>query len=67
MLLFRVSNSKEGYDPIQWNSSTETHPPWLRFHLGITRWQLYQNRDPNLPALLEQLSTHRIVSAGNPF
>ncbi|KAB5526116.1 hypothetical protein PHYPO_G00148050 [Pangasianodon hypophthalmus] len=58
-----LSNSKEGYDPVQWNSSTETHPPWLRFHLGISRWQLYQHRDTNLPALLEQLSTHRIISA----
>ncbi|KAK3509964.1 hypothetical protein QTP70_023800 [Hemibagrus guttatus] len=58
-----LSNSKEGYDPILWNSSTETHPPWLRFHLGISRWQLYSHRDTNLPALQEQLSTHRIVSA----
>ncbi|KAM9494649.1 extracellular serine/threonine protein kinase FAM20C [Clarias gariepinus] len=58
-----VSTSREGYDPIQWNGSTETHPPWLRFHLGISRWQLYQHRDANLPALVDQLSTHRIISA----
>ncbi|KAI5088878.1 extracellular serine/threonine protein kinase FAM20C [Silurus meridionalis] len=58
-----LSNSQEGYDPIQWKGSADTHPPWLRFHLGITRWQLYQHRDINLPALLEQLSNHRITSA----
>ncbi|XP_062845396.1 extracellular serine/threonine protein kinase FAM20C [Trichomycterus rosablanca] len=56
------NDSKEGFDPIQWNSSTETHPPWLRFHLGISRWQLYKHRDANLPVLLEQMATGRIVS-----
>lgn len=66
-LPFRLSNSKDGYEPVQWNSSTDTHPPWLRFHLGISRWQLYPHRDTNLPVLVEQLSTHRIVSAGNRF
>ncbi|XP_017314424.1 extracellular serine/threonine protein kinase FAM20C [Ictalurus punctatus] len=58
-----LSNSKDGYEPVQWNSSTDTHPPWLRFHLGISRWQLYPHRDTNLPVLVEQLSMHRIVSA----
>ncbi|XP_061086505.1 extracellular serine/threonine protein kinase FAM20C [Conger conger] len=58
-----VSDSEEAYDAAQWNSSSESHPPWLRFHLGITRWQLYDRLDPNLPPLLEQLSSHRIVSA----
>uniref|UniRef100_A0A4W4HNQ3 FAM20 C-terminal domain-containing protein n=1 Tax=Electrophorus electricus TaxID=8005 RepID=A0A4W4HNQ3_ELEEL len=58
-----LSDSKEGYDPIQWNTSTETHPPWLRFHLGISRWQLYQHRDANVAVLLQQLAINRIVSA----
>ncbi|XP_030638738.1 extracellular serine/threonine protein kinase FAM20C [Chanos chanos] len=58
-----LSDNQNEYEPIQWNSSTETHPPWLRFHLGITRWHLYAHRDANLGPLIEQLASHRIVSA----
>ncbi|XP_055074205.2 extracellular serine/threonine protein kinase FAM20C [Misgurnus anguillicaudatus] len=58
-----LSANEDGYDPVQWNTSTETHPPWLRFHLGISRWQMYGHKDPNLPVLIKQLATHRIVSA----
>ncbi|XP_069545654.1 extracellular serine/threonine protein kinase FAM20C-like [Brachyistius frenatus] len=58
-----VSASQEGYEDIQWNSSSTSHPPWLRFHLGINRRQLYPHRDPNMEALTQQLATHRIVSA----
>ncbi|KAM9857050.1 extracellular serine/threonine protein kinase FAM20C-like [Aulostomus maculatus] len=55
--------SRDGYEDIQWTSSTNTHPPWLRFHLGISRWQLYPHQDPNMGLLTQQLATHRIVSA----
>ncbi|KAM7009252.1 extracellular serine/threonine protein kinase FAM20C-like [Tautogolabrus adspersus] len=55
--------SQEGYEDVQWNSSSNSHHPWLRFHLGITRWQLYPHRDPNMNLLTQQLATHRIVSA----
>ncbi|KAK9967415.1 hypothetical protein ABG768_001817 [Culter alburnus] len=58
-----LSANADGYDPILWNASAETHPPWLRFHLGISRWQMYQHKDPNLSALTQQLASHRIVSA----
>ncbi|XP_067254843.1 extracellular serine/threonine protein kinase FAM20C isoform X2 [Chanodichthys erythropterus] len=58
-----LSANEDGYDPILWNASAETHPPWLRFHLGISRWQMYQHKDPNLSALTQQLASHRIVSA----
>ncbi|KAF0037058.1 hypothetical protein F2P81_009932 [Scophthalmus maximus] len=58
-----VSASQEGYEDVQWNSSSSSHPPWLRFHLGISRWQLYPHRDPNMEALTQQLATSRIVSA----
>lgn len=63
-LLSRVSASQEGYEDVQWNSSSDSHPPWLRFHLGISRWQLYPHRDPNAEALTQQLATQRVVSAG---
>ncbi|XP_016409812.1 extracellular serine/threonine protein kinase FAM20C-like [Sinocyclocheilus rhinocerous] len=58
-----LSANEDDYDPILWNASAETHPPWLRFHLGISRWQMYQHKDPNLSALTQQMASHRIVSA----
>ncbi|XP_030595050.1 extracellular serine/threonine protein kinase FAM20C-like [Archocentrus centrarchus] len=58
-----VSASQNGYEDVHWNSSSSSHPPWLRFHLGISRWQLYPHRDPNMEPLMQQLATHRIVSA----
>ncbi|XP_075941428.1 extracellular serine/threonine protein kinase FAM20C-like [Anarhichas minor] len=58
-----VSASQEAYEDVQWNSSRNRQPPWLRFHLGISRWQLYPHRDPNMEPLIQQLATHRIVSA----
>nr|XP_061792070.1 extracellular serine/threonine protein kinase FAM20C-like [Nerophis lumbriciformis] len=58
-----VSETQEGYDSIHWNSSSESHPPWLRFHLAISRWQLYPHPDPNMESVIEQLASHRIVSA----
>ncbi|XP_053181726.1 extracellular serine/threonine protein kinase FAM20C-like [Scomber japonicus] len=58
-----VTNSEEGYEDARWNSSSTSHPPWLRFHLTISRWQLYPHHEPNMKNLTEQLSTHRIVSA----
>ncbi|XP_038160741.1 extracellular serine/threonine protein kinase FAM20C-like [Cyprinodon tularosa] len=57
------SDTQDGYDDAQWNSSSSSQPPWLRFHLGITRWELYPHRDPNMELLTQQLATHRIVSA----
>ncbi|XP_048104389.1 extracellular serine/threonine protein kinase FAM20C isoform X1 [Alosa alosa] len=58
-----LSASEEGYDAVHLNNDIETYPPWLRFHLGITRWQLYDPNDPNLRQLEEQLTSHKIVSA----
>ncbi|XP_045902965.1 extracellular serine/threonine protein kinase FAM20C-like [Micropterus dolomieu] len=58
-----VSASQEGYDNVEWNISSDSHPPWLRFHLSISRWQLYRHRDPNMEPLTRQLATDRIVSA----
>uniref|UniRef100_A0A3P8SLI8 Family with sequence similarity 20 member C, like n=2 Tax=Amphiprion TaxID=80969 RepID=A0A3P8SLI8_AMPPE len=58
-----VSASQEAYEDVQWTSDSNSHPPWLRFHLNISRWQLYLHRDPNMEPLTQQLATHRIVSA----
>uniref|UniRef100_A0A674NRM9 Extracellular serine/threonine protein kinase Fam20C-like n=1 Tax=Takifugu rubripes TaxID=31033 RepID=A0A674NRM9_TAKRU len=48
---------------VPWSSNSGSHPPWLQFHLGISRWQLYPHQDPNMELLVQQLAKHRIVSA----
>uniref|UniRef100_A0A672ZHQ4 Family with sequence similarity 20 member C, like n=1 Tax=Sphaeramia orbicularis TaxID=375764 RepID=A0A672ZHQ4_9TELE len=57
-----VSASRDGYEDVDWKNSS-SHPPWLRFHLGISRWQLYPHRDPNMEPLTQHLANSRIVSA----
>ncbi|CAJ1075957.1 extracellular serine/threonine protein kinase FAM20C-like [Xyrichtys novacula] len=54
-------SQEEGYDKLNWTSDVETHPPWLRFHLGISRWELYDRKDPNLAKLSHYLATQRIL------
>uniref|UniRef100_A0A672FXT0 FAM20 C-terminal domain-containing protein n=1 Tax=Salarias fasciatus TaxID=181472 RepID=A0A672FXT0_SALFA len=58
-----IHDEEEGYDKVSWTSDVETHPPWLRFHLGISRWELYDRKDPNLAQLTHYLATQRILSA----
>ncbi|XP_062341127.1 extracellular serine/threonine protein kinase FAM20C-like isoform X2 [Osmerus eperlanus] len=55
-------SEEDGYDRLNWTSSTETHPPWLRFHLGISRWELYDRTDPSLTQLTHDLATQRILT-----
>uniref|UniRef100_A0A3Q3JNW6 FAM20 C-terminal domain-containing protein n=1 Tax=Monopterus albus TaxID=43700 RepID=A0A3Q3JNW6_MONAL len=59
--MWSVSYNSYWFIPVLLNSNS--HPPWLRFHLGISRWQLYPHHDPNMEALTQQLATHRVVSA----
>lgn len=60
---WQSSSQEEGYDKLTWTSDMETHPPWLRFHLGISRWELYNRKDPNLAQLTQYLATQRILGA----
>ncbi|XP_037546282.1 extracellular serine/threonine protein kinase FAM20C-like [Nematolebias whitei] len=57
------SDTLEESGDVQWNRSSDSHPPWLRFHLGISRWELYPHHDPNMELLIQQLAAHQIVSA----
>ncbi|KAM6966103.1 extracellular serine/threonine protein kinase FAM20C-like [Tautogolabrus adspersus] len=57
------SSQEEGYDKVNWTNDVETHPPWLRFHLGISRWELYNRKDPNLAQLTHYLATQPILGA----
>ncbi|KAG8007153.1 Extracellular serine/threonine protein kinase FAM20C [Nibea albiflora] len=60
---WQSASQEEGYDKVTWTSDVETHPPWLRFHLGISRWELYNRKDPNLAQLTHYLATQRILGA----
>lgn len=60
------TSQEEGYDETTWTSDKETHPPWLRFHLGISRWELYDRKDSNLAQLTHYLATQPILRAGEP-
>lgn len=44
--------------------SKDSYPPWLRFNMGINRYELYGRHDPTRHALLEDLETQKIVSSG---
>ncbi|XP_019121543.1 extracellular serine/threonine protein kinase FAM20C [Larimichthys crocea] len=60
---WQSSSQEGGYDRVTWTSDVETHPPWLRFHLGISRWELYNRKDPDLAQLTHYLATQRILGA----
>ncbi|MEQ2273943.1 hypothetical protein XENORESO_011392 [Xenotaenia resolanae] len=44
--------------------TAESYPNWLRFHIGINRYELYSRHNPVVNALLEDLVTQRITSVG---
>ncbi|XP_054891955.1 extracellular serine/threonine protein kinase FAM20C [Poeciliopsis prolifica] len=43
-------------------ATAESYPNWLRFHIGINRYELYPRLSPVLDALLKDLVTQRITS-----
>lgn len=45
-------------------ATAESYPNWLRFHIGINRFELYGRHNPVLDALLRDLVTQRITSVG---
>lgn len=56
-----ASGQVKGFEKMAWMRDTGSHPPWLRFHLGISRWELYNRKDPNLTRLTHHLATERIL------
>lgn len=62
----RLSQVK-GFEKMAWMSDASAQPPWLRFHLGISRWELYDRKDPNLTLLTHHLATQRILGAGEQW
>ncbi|XP_061556094.1 extracellular serine/threonine protein kinase FAM20C [Phycodurus eques] len=52
----------EGRDEENARAAPESYPNWLRFHVGINRYELYAGRDPALDGLLRDLLTQKITS-----
>ncbi|KAK7168307.1 hypothetical protein R3I94_002384 [Phoxinus phoxinus] len=54
-------NVNEEYSPAG-EASAESYPNWLRFHIGINRYELYSRHTPVIGALLKDLVSQRITS-----
>lgn len=44
--------------------TADSYPNWLRFHIGINRYELYSRHNPVIDALLKDLVNQRITSVG---
>lgn len=42
----------------------DSYPNWLKFHIGINRYELYSRRNPAVEALLRDLGAQKITSVG---
>lgn len=42
----------------------DSYPNWLRFHIGINRYELYSRHNPAIEALLQDLGSQKITSVG---
>ncbi|XP_065597360.1 extracellular serine/threonine protein kinase FAM20C-like isoform X1 [Cyrtonyx montezumae] len=58
-----VSSSKAETVLPTGKTAYDTYPTWLKFHVGINRYELYPRRDPLMPTLLQDLATMKIVSS----
>ncbi|XP_073405549.1 extracellular serine/threonine protein kinase FAM20C-like isoform X1 [Dendrobates tinctorius] len=44
-------------------TAADTYPTWLKFHIGINRYELYPRQDPLVPILLKEMSNQRILNS----
>ncbi|KAM9324518.1 extracellular serine/threonine protein kinase FAM20C-like [Gastrophryne carolinensis] len=44
-------------------TASDTYPTWLKFHIGINRYELYARQDPLVPILLKDMSTQHILNS----
>lgn len=54
---------EEEYNPTG-GATAEAYPNWLRFHLGINRYELYARHNPAVEALLKDLVSQSVTSVG---
>ncbi|XP_059406920.1 extracellular serine/threonine protein kinase FAM20C-like isoform X1 [Carassius carassius] len=52
---------EEEYSPTG-EATAESYPNWLRFHIGINRYELYSRHNPVIGALLKDLVSQKITS-----
>ncbi|XP_069825015.1 extracellular serine/threonine protein kinase FAM20C-like [Dendropsophus ebraccatus] len=45
------------------DKAADTYPTWLKFHIGINRYELYPRQDPLVPILLKEIATQRILNS----
>lgn len=45
-------------------TSVDSYPNWLKFHIGINRYELYSRHNPAIGTLLHDLATQKITSVG---
>ncbi|XP_072453906.1 extracellular serine/threonine protein kinase FAM20C [Notamacropus eugenii] len=43
-------------------TAVDTYPNWLKFHIGINRYELYSKHNPAIGALLQDLVSQKITS-----
>lgn len=43
-------------------AAVDSYPNWLKFHIGINRYELYSRHNPAVGALLQDLGTQKITS-----
>ncbi|OXB82722.1 UNVERIFIED_CONTAM: hypothetical protein H355_000420 [Colinus virginianus] len=43
-------------------TSVDSYPNWLKFHIGINRYELYSRHNPAIEALLQDLVSQKITS-----
>uniref|UniRef100_A0A452G0V9 FAM20C golgi associated secretory pathway kinase n=1 Tax=Capra hircus TaxID=9925 RepID=A0A452G0V9_CAPHI len=43
-------------------AAVDSYPNWLKFHIGINRYELYSRHNPAVEALLRDLGTQKITS-----
>lgn len=60
----RISSSKAEALLPAGKTAYDTYPAWLKFHVGINRYELYPRQDPLMPTILQELARQRIVSSG---
>ncbi|MBN3303925.1 extracellular serine/threonine protein kinase FAM20C [Amia ocellicauda] len=54
-------NEEEEYTPTG-EPSADSYPNWLKFHIGINRYELYSRHNPVIESLLKDLVSQRITS-----
>uniref|UniRef100_A0A4W5RJP8 FAM20C golgi associated secretory pathway kinase n=1 Tax=Hucho hucho TaxID=62062 RepID=A0A4W5RJP8_9TELE len=58
---WHAEGNVEEYSPTG-ELAVDSYPNWLRFHIGINRYELYSRHNPVIDALLRDLVSQRITS-----